>query len=622
VSDTSPSSSLQPGFIFAGYRIEQVLDRGGMAVVYKAIDVSLERTVALKVISPGHAQDAVMVSRFKEEARVAAGLDHPNIVPIYAGGEHEGVLYLAMRYVEGSTLREEIRKGPLDVARILRILTEVASALDAMHAKHLVHRDVKPANILLTGKGRDERAYVADFGIAKRLGGGNLTRPGDWVGTPDYLAPEQIRGEDVDARTDVYSLGCVLYEMLTGAVPYQKTGYAAKLYAHVTETPPPVSARRPSLGTTFDEVFARATAKTPDDRYPTAGALASATVAAAAPHEAAATRVGRVPWADDPAGADQTRISGRLAGAEPEPAPSFGAPPSMTGPAAQHPPYPAAGPPAAGPGPGRKRKSRLPLLALVTGSLAACAIAAVVLLPDDQDASSTPTPSPTPATESFPTSLQPIPTNHVDGAGEATVQLQGRVATVDLRTSDLVDGERHLMHIHADGLGQCPPASAARRHNGRRAISASDGVPFFGRPLTSLTTRGDTGVDSILAFPRFPVGGAIEYRRRITLEPAVAGFIRQGNATIVVHGIDHNRNGRYDDVLRESSGTSEQTAPALCGILEPAPRELSSTGGSGSRTETFVAVIGPAPGREAPSLLCPLHRAGRSPARTSVAGIA
>ena len=237
---------LEPGSEFAGYRIEGIIARGGMGVVYKAADVELDRTVALKIIAPEHTQNPDAVTRFKSEARLAASLEHPNIVPIHRGGEYHGVLYLAMRFVPGTNLRQVIDHGHLDLDEIQRIISAIAAALDAAHDRGLVHRDVKPANILLSGEGEPRHVYLTDFGLTKRLGSaGSLTRTGAWVGTPDYVAPEQIQAAPVDGRADVYSLGCVLYEMLTGSVAYPKDNDMAKLWAHVTDPPPAPSLERP-----------------------------------------------------------------------------------------------------------------------------------------------------------------------------------------------------------------------------------------------------------------------------------------------------------------------------------------------------------------------------------------
>jgi serine/threonine protein kinase len=267
---------LEPGSEFAGYRIEGMLDRGGMGVVYKASDADLDRTVALKIIAPEHTQNPDAVTRFKAEARLAASLEHPNIVPIHRGGEYHGVLYLAMRFVPGTNLRQVVDRGQLSMDQIRRVITSVAGALDAAHDRGLVHRDVKPANILISGEGDHEHVYLTDFGLTKRLGSaGSLTRTGAWVGTPDYVAPEQIQAGPVDGRADIYSLGCVLYEMLTGSVAFPKDNDMAKLWAHVTDPPPAPSLKRPDAQA-FDEVVARATAKDPNARYSRASELAAA----------------------------------------------------------------------------------------------------------------------------------------------------------------------------------------------------------------------------------------------------------------------------------------------------------------------------------------------------------
>jgi N-acetylneuraminic acid mutarotase len=280
---------LEPGSLFAGYRIDGILDRGGMGLVYKATDVELERTVALKIIAPEHTQNPDAVTRFKSEARLAASLEHPNIVPIHRGGDYQGVLYLAMRYVPGTNLRQVIDSGQLSLDRVQRVLRSVASALDAAHERGLVHRDVKPANILITGGAPHEQVYLTDFGLTKKLGSpGSLTRTGAWVGTADYVAPEQIQGGAVDGRTDVYSLGCVLYEMLTGSVAYPKDNDMAKLWAHVQDPPPSPRLKRPDLVEAFDDVVSRATAKEPNDRYAKASDLAAAVDRAVAEQSSAA----------------------------------------------------------------------------------------------------------------------------------------------------------------------------------------------------------------------------------------------------------------------------------------------------------------------------------------------
>ena len=230
-------AAFTPGTTFAGYRIESLVGRGGMGVVYRATDLSLERPVALKLIAPELAEDERFRARFLREPRLAASLDHPNVIPIYEAGEHDGQLYLAMRFVEGDDLRTVLdRDGKLSPERTLRVLAQVASALDAAHRRALVHRDMKPANVLLD---EDDHAYLTDFGITKQLGG-DSTDTGRLVGTLDYLAPEQIRGEPVDGRTDSYALGCVLYECLAGKPPFRRATEAETMWAHMQDEPPPL----------------------------------------------------------------------------------------------------------------------------------------------------------------------------------------------------------------------------------------------------------------------------------------------------------------------------------------------------------------------------------------------
>src|SRR3712207_2340028 len=219
-----------------------VAGRGGMGVVYEATQLALDRTVALKVIAGGLLEDQTMRNRFVREAKVAASIDHPNVIPIYYAGEENGIAYIAMRYVPGDDVRSLVRReGPLAPDRAARIAAQIGSALDAAHSAGLVHRDIKPANVLLTA---EDHVYLTDFGLTKHaLSVGGSTKPGHWVGTLDYVAPEQIRGERVDARADVYALGCLLFYALTGDVPFKRESDEARLWAHLSEPPPKPSER-------------------------------------------------------------------------------------------------------------------------------------------------------------------------------------------------------------------------------------------------------------------------------------------------------------------------------------------------------------------------------------------
>jgi hypothetical protein len=271
----SVQTEIRIGSDFVGYRIDELIGRGGMGVVYRAYDLRLKRTVALKLMAPELALDQRFRERFSREAELAMSLEHPNVVPIHDAGDIDGRLYLAMRLVEGTDLGELLdAEGALDRARALAICSQVANALDAAHAKGLVHRDVKPSNVLLDAS---EHAYLADFGLTRRLDEhGGTAGEGRSVGTPAYLAPEQIEGGSVDGHADVYSLGCLLYECLTGETPFARGSRLAVAWAHLEEEPPSASTRRPELPEALDAVIRKAMAKEPENRYTTCAALITA----------------------------------------------------------------------------------------------------------------------------------------------------------------------------------------------------------------------------------------------------------------------------------------------------------------------------------------------------------
>jgi serine/threonine protein kinase len=277
--DRQPDPDIQ----IAGYRIEGRLGRGGMGEVYRAVQLSLDRRVALKVLSPRLAEDAVFRRRFLRESRIAASIDHPSIIPIYETGEDGGLLYIAMRYVDGMDLSTLLRReGRLPPNRALAIMAQVASALDAAHARGLVHRDVKPANILLAAgpAGSDGHCYLCDFGLMKEVdvqqARSALTATGQFVGTIPYVAPEQIEGGDIDGRADVYALGCVLFHCLTGSPPFDRLNDVEVVFAHLREPPPAVSSRAPGVPPAIDAIVAKAMAKSRGDRWPTCTALVTA----------------------------------------------------------------------------------------------------------------------------------------------------------------------------------------------------------------------------------------------------------------------------------------------------------------------------------------------------------
>lgn len=268
---------LQPTAIIAGYKIERAVGRGGMGVVYRATQEALDRAVAVKLIAPDRARDPVFRERFKAESRIAASIEHANVIPVYEAGEDDGLLFIAMRLVDGVDLGRHLEHGrALAPARALHLIAQLAAALDAAHTRGLVHRDVKPANALVTFD-EPEHLYLTDFGVAKQSGAAPaFTAAGGWVGTFDYLSPEQVQGETVDASADIYALACVLYQCLTGSTPFPRDSEPAKLWAHVNAPPPRATRLITELPEEIDAVIARGMAKQRSARYATASELARA----------------------------------------------------------------------------------------------------------------------------------------------------------------------------------------------------------------------------------------------------------------------------------------------------------------------------------------------------------
>ena len=254
----------------AGYLLEERIGAGGMAVVFRARDERLRRPVALKILAPSSTADLEFRQRFIGESWKAAAVDDPHIIPVYEAGEADGVLFIAMRHVPGGDVRTLLhREGPSSAARAAAVISPVASALDAAHAAGLVHRDVKPANMLVDVRpGRPDHVYLSDFGLAKAaLSSAGLSGTGQILGTPDYMAPEQIEGQAVDGRTDQYALACTAFELLTGQTPFHRDQWMAVIRAHLSQPPPLLTSRRPELPSAANGVVVRALAKAPGDRY-------------------------------------------------------------------------------------------------------------------------------------------------------------------------------------------------------------------------------------------------------------------------------------------------------------------------------------------------------------------
>ncbi|MGO9905353.1 MAG: protein kinase domain-containing protein [Solirubrobacteraceae bacterium] len=571
---TLRGARLERGTELGGYRIEEQIGAGGMGIVYRVTNVALNRIYALKVLAPELAEDEQFRGRFQREMRIAASLDHPNVVRIHYAGEQEGFLFLAMDYIHGEDLRRLIlRDGALDPGRAVELLSQIASALDAAHSKGLVHRDIKPGNVLLTIRDGEERAYLTDFGLAKRSDTlAELTVTGSVVGTADYMSPEQVTGDPADARSDIYSLGCVFFQMLTGKVPYEREKTLATMFAHVHDPLPPLESPLADSYPEFTPVLERAMAKRPDDRYLSAGDLAR--------DATAALRGLRYSGPPSMVAAGEARPAS-LGAPESPPAPTT--PESVSSPAVgQSTPAPAdiarvsaatpvdAGtPPPSGAAPDMSgsRKRRYWWAGLGTAAVIAAAVVAVVLLTSGGSSSG--------PSQLFEAVLRPVPDNHVTGTGTAAVQLRGDTATFTVDATGLLNDGSHPMHLHAFGEGICPPASAAHLYNGHLAISTTDGLKYYGPMAAALTLSGDTSMASMLAFSRYPSTGAIHYRRTITISTAAATAIRDGTGVIVIHGIDYDHSGHYDNVLNRSeldnAVSQDATAPALCGtLLNPA----------------------------------------------------
>ena len=445
---TDPESRI--GTELAGFRIESVIGRGGMGVVYGAEQLRYGRKVALKVLAPELSHDRQFRERFEQEWRTAARIEHPSIVPIYEAGEAEDGLYIAMRYIDGTDLRALLgRTGRLPVGRALDILAQVAEALDTVHTHGLVHRDVKPANILVASGEGYEHAYLGDFGVAKQVRTeSGLTQTGAFIGTVDYAAPEQLEGKAVDARADIYALGCVLYQCLTGLRPFEKGSDAATISAHLFEPPPSAHAKRPDLPAELDDVIARALAKPPTDRYPSCRELVRAARDVLAGRQPAAAAAGQA-GSDDGRAADASLRRGRRDRA--------------TGGRTRSPE-------------GSERRFRtLAIVAIVAAVVAVAAVLAIVLTRggDDSGEGSEPTPPATavepPTTAAEPAASVIQPAQAATPAGPTAVELERhRLSGRAGRGRGRDRGGWGARRIHVRGRGR--RADLPRRAADRRRV--------------------------------------------------------------------------------------------------------------------------------------------------------
>jgi serine/threonine-protein kinase len=441
---TSPE--LRIGEVFAGHRIDGVLGQGGMGVVYQATDMRLNRVAALKVIAPALSADEDFRRRFQRESQLAASVRQQNVVTIFQAGESDGLLFVTMELVHGTDLRGLIgERGRVDLGTATAIVAQIAAALDAAHAAGLVHRDVKPANVLIAGGAGPPHVYLTDFGLTKRTSSqSGITKTGLFVGTIDYAAPEQIKGWPVDARADVYALGCLLFELVAGRPPFRRENEYATMYAHTSEPPPALSSMAAGVPPALDGVVARALAKEPEARYPSAGDFARAVNAAV---------VGQAP--SEP---ERTVAIGRAA-----------PPPPPTVPQG-HPVYGYGLEPETSVLPAGRRSPWPAVIAVLVALLVAAGVTAALLLTKDDGKPSTPvasTPVQTPVTPSGPT-VQ-------DGVARIAAVLdlsqRGRTLTIDGDYAAAIANRMQVLD-KVDGLTLAPELEQSRATL-RAAVQAS-----------------------------------------------------------------------------------------------------------------------------------------------------
>jgi hypothetical protein len=469
-STRAGASDLSVGQAFAGHRIEGVLGRGGMGVVYRATDLRLNRTAALKVIAPALSADDDFRRRFQRESQLAAAVRQPNVVTIFQAGEADGLLFVTMELVHGVDLRGLLaERGRLDLATTSAVVSQIAAALDAAHAAGLVHRDVKPANVLIAHDA-PLHVYLTDFGLTKRTSSqSGITKTGLFVGTIDYAAPEQIKGWPVDARADVYALGCVLYEMVAGQPPFRRENEYATMYAHTSEPPPPLSSLVAGVPAALEAVVARALAKEPDERFPSAGDLGRAVhaaVAGEAPSEPERTvAVGRAA----PGAPESAAVTAPGAQVTPSPHPVYGYgldPEQVPPPQPPQPPpsYPTAVLPP-------RRSPWIAVAVALAVVLVAASVAAALLLSKGDSkapAAAVQPPAQTPPAASTGPTVQ-------DGVARIAAVLdlsqQGRTLTIDGDYSGAIANRQKVLD-KVDGLTLAPELERSRTLL-RRAVQAS-----------------------------------------------------------------------------------------------------------------------------------------------------
>jgi Protein kinase domain len=456
---SSVVGTLFPGDQVAGYQIAEQIGTGGMAVVYRALDLRLDRPVALKVLAPRLAEDDAFRQRFIRESRAAAGVDHPHIIPVFEAGDADGVLFIAMRYVGGGDVRSLIQsEGRISPGRATAIAAQAASALDAAHAHGLVHRDVKPGNMLLDSAGGRDHVYLADFGLSKHsLSANTLTAAGQFMGTLDYVSPEQIQGQRADGRADQYALACTIVEMLSGRPPYKRDESMALLWAQLEAPPPVLTELRPDLPPEVNEVMRTALAKLPADRFPTCTAFTSALAAACA-----ARPVLRAPT--ELAAAIPADLPPPAAAVSPAAVPPAAVPSAAVPPAAA-PPSDAPSP-AAPDGPGLTRPEPIPIpnmpgqQALAPAQSPPVPQAAAPHRPPHA-------PAPRPAR---PSAVRPPPANPLDGLARGPAHLAGgERITPPMRQQAGSPPVRREPHL----VPQRPPV---RRRRAGKAVAAAVGV--------------------------------------------------------------------------------------------------------------------------------------------------